>query len=159
MMATVSLKDILLEAAKDVFETMAFMALEESSSETAWQEEDCLLGSVTFKGNLEGCLSICCGIPCACAIAANMMGMESQRGLGETDVQDNMGELVDMLMSSVKSRIQDHVGALDVSIPSVVYGRRFKTTAGEGASHVLINANLEGRYPAAFSLLCCQTVV
>jgi chemotaxis protein CheX len=158
MMTSVSLKDVLLEAARDVFETMAFMALEEKPQEIAWQEEDCLLGSVTFKGNLEGCLSICCGIPCARAIAANMLGMESQEGLGETDVQDAVGELVDMLIGSVKSRIQDHVGTLDVSIPSVVHGRRLKTSVGEGASQVLINSSLEGRYPAVLSLLCRQTV-
>lgn len=52
MMTMLSMRDTLLEAARDVFETMAFMALEETQEQIAWKSEDSLLGSITFKGSL-----------------------------------------------------------------------------------------------------------
>lgn len=156
MMTTVSMRDTLLDAARDVFETMAFMALEETPDEVT-KTNDSLLGSITFKGNLEGCMSVSCDVPCAKVIAANMLGMDSPEGLAETDVQDAMGEMANMIMGAVKSRIQEHVGVLEVSIPSVVQGRQLKNSLGEGASEVVVNVSVEGQYPAAFSLLYRQT--
>jgi chemotaxis protein CheX len=158
-MTTVSMRDTLLEAARDVFETMAFMALEETQEEITWGTEDSLLGSITFKGNLEGCLCVCCAIPCAQAIAANMLGMDSPEGLGQTDVQDAIGEIANMVLGSLKSRVQEQVGTLDVSIPSVIQGRRLRSGIGEGTSEIVINVSVEGQYPAVFSLLYRQTAV
>lgn len=159
MMTTVSMRDTLLEAARDVFETMAFMALEETQEEVSCAAGESLLGSITFKGNLEGCLSVCCAIPCAQAIAANMLGMENPEGLSQTDVQDAVGEIANMVLGSLKSRIQEQVGVLEVSIPSVVQGRQLRSGLGEGASQLSINVSVEGQYPAVFSLLYRQTAV
>ena len=53
----------LLDGAKEVFETMIFMDIEESPEPEQKIEDDNLLGSITFKGNIEGCLAIRCGVP------------------------------------------------------------------------------------------------
>lgn len=65
MVTTVSLKDAMLDSAREVFETMVFMALEDSSDDTTSLGETSLLGTITFKGPLEGCLGVCCDNPCA----------------------------------------------------------------------------------------------
>ena len=52
----------LIESAKEVFETMAFMDLTESTEPDQSLKDLALLGSITFKGGLEGCLTICCNI-------------------------------------------------------------------------------------------------
>lgn len=132
MMTTVSLKDALLDSAREVFETMVFMALE-PSDDTASLGETTLLGSITFKGNLEGCLGVCCDDRCARTVAANMLGMTSADELGENDVSDAMGEIANMVMGTVKARIQNDVGNIEVSIPSVVQGRELRNSLGEGA--------------------------
>jgi hypothetical protein len=57
MITTMSLRDSLLDSAKEVFETMAFMALEEVADEQEGPglENETLLGTITFKGDLEVC--------------------------------------------------------------------------------------------------------
>lgn len=152
-MTTACLKDVLLDSAREVFETMVFMALAESGENSPAMGETALLGSITFKGNLKGCLAICCDVACARTIAANMLGMDASAELGEADICDAIGELANMVMGTVKSRIQNELGPIEVSIPSVVRGRELKNSMGEGASMVTVMADIEGQYTAEFSLL------
>ncbi|MGE5294141.1 MAG: chemotaxis protein CheX [Solirubrobacterales bacterium] len=152
MVTTVSLKDALLDSAREVFETMVFMALEACDDETSLGEA-ALLGTITFKGRLEGCLGVCCDNPCARTIAANMLGMMSPDEVSENDVSDAMGEIANMVMGAVKARIQNDVGSIEVSIPSVVQGRELKNSLGEGSSQVKVQVSIEEQYRAEFSLL------
>jgi chemotaxis protein CheX len=152
MVTTVSLKEVLLDGAKEVFETMVFMALAESGPEDAELSGMTLLGSITFKGDMEGCLGVCCDEMCARTIAANMLGMDGDEVGGE-DISDAMGEIANMVMGAVKSRIQDEVGTIEVSIPSVVQGRELKKTQGEGTEMVKVKVNIEEEHSAEFSLL------
>jgi len=152
MMTTVSLKDALLDSAKEVFETMVFMTMEESADGAASLGDTTLLGSITFKGHLEGCLGVCCDEACARTIAANMLGMLSAEELSESDVSDAIGEIANMVMGAVKARIQNEVGSVEVSIPSVVQGRELKNSLGDGSGQVKVLVNIEEQYLARFSL-------
>jgi chemotaxis protein CheX len=153
MITTVSLKDVLLDSTKEVFETMVFMAVEESLQDGAGLGERALLGTITFKGHLEGCLSICCGQACARTIAASMLGMGSGEELSESDISDAIGEIANMVLGAVKSRIQNEVGGIEVSIPSVVEGRELRNSLGEGANQVRIRVSIEEEHIADLSLL------
>ena len=153
MITTVSLKDALLESVKEVFETMVFMALEETDQEWTNPDEPALLGTITFKGRLEGCLGICCGQTCARAIAASMLGMASGEELGSGDVSDAIGEIANMVLGAVKSRIQNEAGSIEVSIPSVVEGRELRNRLGERANQVRIRVSIEEEHIAELSLL------
>lgn len=153
MVDEVCLNDALLAGAKEVFETMIFMDLEESSEPDQKIEDDALLGSITFTGNIEGCLAICCSVPCAKTIAANMLGMDPTEELSETEICDAIGEVSNMIMGSVKARIQDSIGDLQVSIPTVVSGRELHNSLGDIASKISTKVNIEDEYIAEFSLL------
>jgi chemotaxis protein CheX len=153
MVTTMALKDTVLDSAKEVFETMVFMALEEAQEEAPEMEATTLLGTITFKGQLEGCLGICCGTHCATTIAENMLGMDPSEGICEDDVNDAIGEVANMVMGAVKARVQDHVGNVDVSIPSVVQGLELKNSLGDKASEVVVNGSLEDEHLISFSLL------
>jgi chemotaxis protein CheX len=153
MITTVSLKETLLESAKEVFETMVFMAIEEAGTEGAHVSEPALLGTITFKGSLEGCLGICCCESCARTIAANMLGLDSSEKLGDNDVSDAIGEIANMVMGAVKSRIQNEAGNIEVSIPSVVQGRDLRNSLGEGAHAVKVHMSIEEEHSAELSLL------
>jgi len=89
MLTATCFKDALLDGAREVFETMVFMALAESEQNGPEIGEMALLGSITFKGDLEGCLTICCGATCARTIAANMLGMDTSEELGEMGLSAN----------------------------------------------------------------------
>ena len=153
MVDEVCLNDALLAGAKEVFETMIFMDIEESSEPDRQVEGDALLGSITFKGNLEGCLTICCGVLCAKTIAVNMLGMDSGEELSKEETHDAIGEVTNMVMGSVKSRVQDSVSDLEVSIPSVVSGRGLDSSLGDGTTRILVKVGIEDEYIAELSLL------
>ncbi len=153
MVTTTSLRDSVLDGAKEVFETMIFMALEEVADQAPEMEDVTLLGTITFKGSLEGCLGICCGVHCARTIAANMLGVDPDEEIGENDINDAVGEVANMVMGAVKARIQDEVGNVEVSIPSVVQGMELKNSLGERSNDLVVNASLEEEYSIRFSLL------
>jgi chemotaxis protein CheX len=144
MIKAVSFKDSLLSGAREVFETMVFMGLEESTEPNAVLPDEALLGTITFKGSLEGCLGVCCSLQCAQAIATNMLGMETSAALTDDDINDAIGEIANMVMGALKTRIQDEVGTIEVSIPSVVQGRQLRNSLGEGSDRVLIQGCLDG---------------
>ena len=153
MIDQVALSDVLLAGAKEIFETMVFMSVEESSEPGQEIEGDALSGSITFKGNIEGCLAICCSIPCAKTIATNMLGMDISEEIGKPEICDAIGEVTNMIMGSVKSRILEDIGNLEVSIPSVVSGRQLENSLGEKASRALIKVSVEDEYIAELVLL------
>jgi chemotaxis protein CheX len=153
MITTVSLKDALVESVKEVFETMVFMAVEETDQEWSCTGEQALLGTITFKGPLEGCLGICCGPTCARTIAASMLGMGSPDELGDGDVGDAIGEIANMILGALKARIQNEAGTIEVSIPSVVQGRELRNSMGERANSVHVRVSIEEEHVAELSLL------
>lgn len=155
MITTMSLRDSLLDSAKEVFETMAFMALEEVADEQEGPglENETLLGTITFKGDLEGCLAICCGCRCARTIGANMLGTDPDEPMSDNDMSDAIGEVANMVMGALKARVQEEVGTMEVSIPSVVRGRELRNSLGERASKISVTVNLEEEHSVQFSLL------
>jgi chemotaxis protein CheX len=153
MVTTISLREALLGGAKEVFETMVFMALEEAGDAMPDGEDLTMLGSITFKGRLEGCLGIRCRWDCARTIATNMLGTDPSGDLAENDINDAIGEVANMVMGALKSRVQDDIGSMEVSIPSVVQGRDIKHSLGDQANEVVVTVSIEEQYPARLSLL------
>lgn len=154
MVDQICLSDAIIAGAKEVFETMIFMDIQETSDPDHKIEGNALLGTITFKGTIEGCFAICCNVTCAKTIAANMLGMDQIDDVGEADICDALGEVTNMIMGSIKARIQDSIGNIDVSIPSVVSGIKLQNSLGDGATRVVIKALIEDEYPAELSLIC-----
>ncbi len=153
MATALALKDILLDSAKEVFESMVFLPLEPVDEEMPETDEAMLLGTITFVGSLEGCLSVNCGNACARTIAANMLCLDSPDELSDEDVIDAIGEIANMVMGSVKTRVQDAVTDITISIPSVVQGRNLHTRLSEGMVQTTINAVLAEEHCVVFSLI------
>lgn len=153
MIKLASLNEILLESAKEIFETMVFIDLAETTEPDQDIEGWALLGTITFKGAIKGCLTFCCSVPCAEAIATNMLGIDTTEKITEEDTCDAMGEIANMIMGSLKKRLAESVGNLEVSIPSVVSGRELKNNLGEGARKTSVMINIEDEYVAELSLL------
>ncbi len=145
----------LLEGAREVFETMVFMDLEESCEPGLQIEGDSLLGSITFSNAIEGCLTIRCGLPCARVVAANMLGLDEDESddISDSEVCDAIGEITNMVMGSVKSRAAADTGELQVSIPTVVRGQNLANSLGEGANKVVVKANTDEEHVIEFSFL------
>ena len=93
MIEQVCLNEVLIESAKEVFETMVFMDIAAATNQDQDIEGWTLLGSITFKGNIEGCLTICLNVPCAQTIAKNMLGIDTTEQVTEEDTCDAIGEI------------------------------------------------------------------
>ena len=152
MIDEICLNDALLEGAKEVFCTMISGNIESCESDQDI-EGDSLLGSITFNGDLEGCLAICCSVPCAKTIAVNMLAMDPSEELSEEEICDALGEVTNMVMGSVKSRIQKAASDISVSIPTVVSGRDLQNSLGEGAIKALVKVKFQDEYIAELSML------
>jgi chemotaxis protein CheX len=144
--------EALIDGAREVFETMMFMTIEDNVDPDASVQGTSLLGSITFKGGIEGCLAVCCDMGCANTIAVNMLGMEAGEEIDEDEVADAMGEVANMVMGSLKTRILETVGELHVSIPSVVSGNELVSSLGEDSRKIDIMVSID-EMPAKFSLL------
>lgn len=152
MIEQICLNNALLEGAQEVFTTMISGNVEPSDSHQDI-EGDSFLGSITFNGGLEGCLAMCCGDDCAKTIAANMLAMDSSEELSEEEICDAFGEVTNMIMGSVKARLQNTTGEISVSIPTVVRGRELQNSIGERTYKTLIKVKLENEYLTELSIL------
>lgn len=149
--------EALLSGMKEVFETMIFMDLQESTEPDENIKGPAVLGSITFKGGVEGCLAICCSIESAKTVGANMLGMDSGEELGETEIADAIGEVTNMVMGSVKSRVYEAVGNLEVSIPSVVSGYDLYSTLVDGENRVSKKVIIDNKHVAELIFLYRQS--
>jgi CheY-specific phosphatase CheX len=153
MIDELCLSEALLAGAKEIFETMIFVNFEESSEQEDIIEGDSLLGSITFKGGIEGCFAICCSALCAKTIALNMLAMDPSEELSEAEISDAIGEVTNMVMGGIKSRILDAVSNIEVSIPMVTRGQGLENSLGEGAIKTLVKVKLDNEYIAEMSIL------
>lgn len=154
MLEQMTMEQTILDAAREVFETMIFMDIEPAGSEPqdSSPEGTALMGSITFRGGLEGCLTICLSEACARSIAANMLGMDSGDQLSLSEVGDAVGEVANMTMGSIKHRIQNTYTDLQVSIPTVVSGRQLFPMPGEDFTRGQVNTTLDEIFPVTFSM-------
>jgi len=153
MVTTEPFKEIVFAGAKEVFESMVFMPIEESRDTALNPEAVTLLATITFTGRLEGCFCLCCERSCAAAVAASMLCLDSADDLGADDVVDALGEIANMVMGAVKTRIQDQFQNIEISIPSVVEGRQLASRLAEGAVKTIVTATVGKDDAAEFSLL------
>lgn len=151
-------KEVLLEAAKEVFEPMVFMDIELFSQSDQKISEWAILGSITFKGAFEDSLVFCCDISCAQAIARNMLGLDTTENLSEEDTCDAIGEVVNMIMGGIKKRLNDELGNMKLSIPTVINGRKLCSNLGIGTTELSIEVDIDSQYMATLSLLYRENI-
>ena len=154
MIEQLCINDVLLESAKEIFETMIFMDLESVPEAPEHNSNDVpLLSCITFKGSLEGCMAICCSTECTNTIARNMLGMEQDEDLTEEDAYDAIGEVSNMIMGCLKRHLAESVGDLEISVPSVVNASELKNNMGGDVLKAAVHISIEGEHWAELSML------
>ncbi len=136
MVAQECFEEALIDGTREVFETMMFMTVEECNECYDALEGQALLGSITFEGPVEGCLGICCGETAAKTIAQNMLGDARDDELTSEGIADAIGEVANMVMGAIKSRIADSVGDVTVSIPTVISGSELHNSLGDESEEI-----------------------
>jgi chemotaxis protein CheX len=158
MVTTVSLEEVMLNAAREVFESMVFMPLERSTDSAPDSGDMAFLATITFTGDLEGGFSISCPHSSTQAVAASMLCLTPGEPLGEAEMTDALGEIANMIMGGIKTRIQQEVARIEISVPCVICGRQLRNRLGEGTSRIAMPVILGSEHRAELSLLYrCHT--
>ena len=135
----------LCDAAANVFSTMlghdlprGVTTLEEGTPEP----NDGVVSFIGIAGNWAGTGSISCTPTLACRICSQMLMTEATSV--DADVLDAVAELTNMIIGSVKTDLEQHLGPLGLSIPTVVYGRNFKTKSAGQHEWIVVSFHWDG---------------
>src|SRR5689334_21447076 len=125
--------DAMLAASSNVFSTMLGHELPPGQVTIDQGVPEPNAGVVSFigiAGSWAGTGSILCSPALACRICSAMLMVEAASV--DADVLDSVAELTNMIIGSVKTDLESHLGPLGLSIPTVVYGHNFRTkSAGQ----------------------------
>jgi chemotaxis protein CheX len=120
-------------AAHDVFTTMLALTPEPApayTSTTASPSSNGVVSLVGLAGSWVGTGSISCSAECACHIASQLMMCRYEAVNDE--VLDAIAEVTNMVIGNVKTLLEEKLGPLGLSIPTVIYGRNFTSrTVGQ----------------------------
>ena len=142
--------DMLKSSISEVYSTMFQMAAQpEQIEEHRASDEVLVAGSVGFVGDVNGMVYIYVHTPFARTLASRMLAMPEAEIEGDEMVNDVIGEMTNMVVGAVKSRLCDSGAACKLTIPSIVRGtglhadptgsseRRLLRFASDG-DHVLV---------------------
>jgi len=113
-------------ATTEVFTTMLGMEIEPLD---AYAESEPpvaaagILSLIGFAGTWVGNGSFFCTAPMACAMADALLMAEHHTV--DEEVLDAMAEMTNMILGNVKTELEEILGPMLLSIPTVLYGRNF----------------------------------
>ena len=131
-------------AAREVFSTMLGVEIgeEEVSIENGTPEaNDGVVSLIGLAGTWAGTGSVSCSPASACRICSQMLMTESTAV--DEEVLDAVAELTNMIVGSVKTDLEQHLGPLGLSIPTVVFGRNFRTKNAGGTEWMVVKFSWE----------------
>lgn len=126
MIAAEQIVEFTRSATADVFTTMLGLELEaapEQIDQNAPTVADGVMALVGIAGPWVGTGVICCTAPVAREICGRLLSMEAQ-AVNE-EVLDAVGEVANMIFGNFKSMIEEVLGPLGLSIPTVIYGHNY----------------------------------
>jgi len=127
------------ESTLQVFSTMLGVEIASgvAAIETGMPEaNEGVVSFIGVAGSWAGTGSVSCSPALACRICAQMLMCEAP-AVNE-EVLDTVAELTNMIVGSVKTDLEQHLGPLGLSIPTVVYGRNFKTKSAGSTEWIIV---------------------
>ena len=143
-------RDLLNSGVNEVFSTMLTLDAQPAAPHDLHASGETLVaGSVGFIGDVQGLVYIHVTAAFARTLAGRMLGMPEAEIDGDEMVNDVIGELSNMIVGAVKSRLCDSGAPCVLTIPSIVRGQNFSVEpacSSErrllsfrcGADHVLV---------------------
>lgn len=129
-----TLTEIVRGATAEVFATMLDMEL---TAEPPYVQHvpppptEGVVSLIGLAGQWVGTGSMFCSAPFACQISSRMLMAEFPAVNDE--VLDAVAEVTNMVLGNVKTGLEEHLGPMGLSIPTVVYGKNFTAkSAGDG---------------------------
>lgn len=114
-------------AAEEVFRTMFGLEMTQVEGPTeldAIGKEEIVVAMVGFSGDWLGTGSITCVPELARVIAGHMLMTETPTAI-DNNVFDAVAEIANMVVGSAKTSLEEIIGPVGMSVPTVIYGRNF----------------------------------
>lgn len=122
------LAEAIRKATDDVFTTMLNLTVQPGDVFVEKEEAVPTSGVVSLiglAGSWVGSGSLACSAGFAAQIASALL-MTPYEAINE-DVLDAVAEVTNMIIGNVKTMLEDRLGAMGLSTPTVIYGRNFQT--------------------------------
>jgi len=133
------------ECTESVFATMMNLELEPGEVFVEKEEATPASGVVSIiglAGPWVGSGSLCCSASFACKMASAFL-MAEYDGVTE-DVLDSVAEITNMIVGNVKTKLEERLGPMGLSTPTVIYGRNFQTRSARNQEWTVVPFTLDG---------------
>ncbi len=132
------------DSVKETFETMIFLPIDQADAPSDQPETSSLIGTITFTGSVQGSFSILCRMEGADKIARAMLMLEPDDTLEKADMCDAFGELTNLIIGGIKTRLNDTVPDIKISIPTVTQGLRIQPFHRKDATQTNVDVSTDG---------------
>ena len=126
-------------ATREVFATMLGLEIQpgQAYSETVSPcATDGVISLIGFAGEWVGAGSISCTAAFACLLCSRMLMAEF--AAVDAEVLDAVAELTNMILGNVKNSLEEQLGPMGLSIPTVVYGKNFTTRSAGNSEWIVV---------------------
>jgi chemotaxis protein CheX len=132
------------QCTEQVFSTMLGVEIgsgESSIEATTPEANDGVVALIGVAGPWTGTGSLSCSPHMACRVCSQMLMSESPSV--DEEVLDAVAELTNMIVGGVKTELELQLGPLGISIPTVVFGKNFKTKSATHSEWVVVRFSWE----------------
>lgn len=133
------MRERIIESAKEIFSTMLMMeisATEEMETKDVLPHVDSISGVIGLAGTHKGVLAIHLPHRVAMDITSGFLGIDVNEM--NSDVEDAVGELANMLGGNVKSILSEKGRDINLSMPTTISGRHYDYQSNKDAERILI---------------------
>jgi len=127
------------QASANVFTTMLGVDIRQGAvtiESGSPDPNDGVVSLIGLAGSWTGLGSLTCSPALACRICSQLLMAESTSV--DEEVLDAVAELTNMIVGSVKTDLEQELGPLGLSIPTVVFGRNFKTRSAGHSEWIVV---------------------
>ncbi len=138
------MRERIIESAKEIFSSMLMMdisATEEMGAADALPHVDSISGVIGLAGTRKGVLAIHLPSRVAIAITSSFLGMDVNEM--NSDVEDAVGELANMLGGNVKSILSEKGRDISLSMPTTISGQHYDYQSNKDAERFFISFGCE----------------
>lgn len=139
------LTELITRATGDVFGTMLGLEIQTVDSKLDTENmshQGGVVSLIGFAGPWVGTGSFSCSPTMACRIANALLG--SEHLAVEEDVLDAVAEMTNMILGNVKTELEELIGPMLLSVPTVIFGRNFATRSMMRQSWTIVTFEQDG---------------
>lgn len=132
---------LITNATADVFATMLDMPLVAGEAHQRQHDLsahfDGVIAVVGLAGDWIGSGGLCCSEDVARKIAAQLLMAEFP--VVDREVIDAMGEVANIIVGNIKNELEERIGLLQLSLPTVIHGTNLSTSSGKDQQWTVVD--------------------